>query len=362
MVLRSLRRTNAVAQVETPLSFAELEAHAEHIHALAELPPTEMKHFQDHMLLHTMRSNAQVPQSLQDHKTMFVISGSLDILQERDEGTSVYMSLGAGNFCSSSDLQDLNLGAKVGGNGLVMLALPENIWRTALCERQRDRSERIRRFCASLPFSNFDDAKCWPSARLEYYKGGSKIVHQGDPVRNLMWVEMGSCLAVVCSRGDTHVSSSSAPGVVPSHPLLCPLSTLDAGDGLGSLVHAIPDAFSLLLDSRTLRDTAKKMKDAVTPIDTTCSSATEDMTQVSWTPSQQWQWSVHVPYGQEAYIFSIPLKSCRHIVFQKDLISQAKLEARWWIKHLKSASVSQVHTHTHTRTKHIQNSHTLPLP
>ena len=81
-----------MAQVETrPLSFVELEAHAEHIHALAELPPTEMKHLQDHMLLHTMRSNAQVPQSLQDHKTMFVISGSLDILQERVLATSALL-------------------------------------------------------------------------------------------------------------------------------------------------------------------------------------------------------------------------------------------------------------------------------
>jgi hypothetical protein len=353
-----------VAQVETrQLSLAELEAHAEHIHALAELPLTELKHFQVHMLMISMRSNAHVPQSLRDHTTWFVISGSLEILQERDERTSderTYKSVGPGNHCSSSDLQDLNLWANVGGNGLVMLALPENIWRTALFERQRDRSERIRRFCTSLPFSNFDDAKSCPgqSARLEYYKSGSKIVHQGDPVRNLMWVETGSCLAVVCLRGDTHVSSSKF------------LSTLDAGDGLGSLVHAIPDAFSLLLDSRTLRASVKNMRDAFTPINTTCSitgmsssRATEDMTsQVSWTPSQEWQWSVHVPYGQEAYILSIPLNSCRHVVFHKALISKAKLEARWWIKQLKSASVSQVHTHTHTHTKHMQNSHTLSLP
>ena len=92
--------------------------------------------------MYKMRRNTQVPQSLRDHTTMFVISGSLEILQERDEGTYVYMSLG--NFCSSSDLQDLNLGTKVGGNDLVILALPENIWRTVLCERQRDMNERIR--------------------------------------------------------------------------------------------------------------------------------------------------------------------------------------------------------------------------
>ena len=86
--LRLAEHTNAaVEQVETrQLSFWELEAHAEHIHALAQLPLTELKHLQAHMLLHKIRSNEQVPESFRDHTTMFVISGSLEIFARTRRG------------------------------------------------------------------------------------------------------------------------------------------------------------------------------------------------------------------------------------------------------------------------------------
>jgi len=55
-----------------------------------------------------------------------------------------------------------------------------------------------------------------------------------------------------------------------------------------------------------------------------------------------WQWSVCVPEDGEAYILSAPLSLFRYAppAAAASLRARAKLEATWWIKQLKRASVS----------------------
>ena len=142
---------------------------------------------------------------------LFIVSGSLDTRQP--EHAQVYMSLTAGEFCCSSDLKDANLSAIAGSCGVVMLALPEKLWRTALYERDLDSQERIKKLSAMVSPSVPQGSQWLPAnLRLQRFKGGSVIVRQGDPVESMMWVERGLCVSVVCFRGDKHVSHDTLPG------------------------------------------------------------------------------------------------------------------------------------------------------
>eukprot|EP00277_Geminigera_cryophila_P021394 CAMPEP_0179480096 /NCGR_PEP_ID=MMETSP0799-20121207/58154_1 /TAXON_ID=46947 /ORGANISM="Geminigera cryophila, Strain CCMP2564" /LENGTH=328 /DNA_ID=CAMNT_0021292021 /DNA_START=202 /DNA_END=1184 /DNA_ORIENTATION=+ len=311
-------------KVETRLvSFAELEARAESIQVLASLPPTLLHQLHPRMLLHALKPCTEVPENLRENVALFVVSGSLDTFQP--EAQNAYMSLTAGNFCCASDLKDSNLGAKAGKTGLVILTLPQKIWLQALYERELDNNERIQKITASvIPLS----ATNWlpTNMRLTRYSSGSIIVRQGDPVEQLMWVERGSCAVLVCFRADSHVSKETLPGCHLAGPLVRSVSSLNAGDSLGGLVHVVPEAFSLLIDSRALK---------------TSISSHLSIKDVQW-QKQNWQWNVCVPTGGEVYVLSVPFMSSKRAPASVAAAfgARAKLEASWWIKQLKWATVA----------------------
>lgn len=165
------------------------------------------------------------------------------------------------------------------------------------------------------------------NAKLEHYKGGSTIVQQGDPLDHLLWVESGKCSAVVCF-GDCHVSPQTLPGV-PTAGCVRIVAQLTSGDSLGSLVHAMPGAWDLLVGSRTLN--------------TSVTRRTHPLGHDGFWQQSVWQWSVCVPQGEEVRILSYPLASCRLVAAAAAyaLTRRAKLEVKWWIAHLKNAAVSE---------------------
>jgi hypothetical protein len=167
--------------VETRLlSFAELEARAEHITALASLSVQQLQQLHPRILLHSLPAHAEFPENLRERVVIFMVSGSLDTFSPEGKPTEVFLSLKAGDFCSASDLLDSNLGAKAGSDGLVILTLPDRLWHSALHERERDSAQRLLSLSdevfpatPSAPHAHISHAKWLPtSMRLERFKGG----------------------------------------------------------------------------------------------------------------------------------------------------------------------------------------------
>jgi hypothetical protein len=321
----------------------ELEARTEQISALASLPQALLEQLHTRMLIHTLEARANLPEALSTSMALFVSSGSLDLVMHAEEQCDkqrIHMSLVRGDSCCASDLQVSNLSAKAGEHGVVLLTVPETQWSAALHERQLDDHHRMRRLGAAiLPLLSITDNRPPTNLRLNLFKGGSVIVRQGDPVTHLMWVERGSCVAVICFRGDKHVAEDTLPGH-STQPLVRAVASLNAQDALGALVHVVPEAMTLVRDSRTLRT-------SITPIVSASGTAMQTLQILPGSQSELkrkecWQWSVCVPEDGEAYILSAPLSLFRYAppAAAASFRARAKLEATWWIKQLKRASVS----------------------
>ena len=321
----------------------ELEARAEQIPALASLPQALLEQLHAGMLMHTLEACANLPEALSEHACIFVSSGSIDIVmhvEEQCDKQRVHVSLVRGDSCCASDLRVSNLSAKAGEHGVVLLTVPETLWSAALHDRQLDNHQRLRRLSAAILPLLAITGDCPPTnLRLNRFKGGSVIVRQGDPVTHLMWVERGSCVAVICFRGDKHVAEDTLPGH-STQPLVRAVASLNAQDALGALVHVVPEAMTLVRDSRTLRT-------SITPIVSASGTAMQTLQILPGSQSELkrkecWQWSVCVPEDGEAYILSAPLSLFRYAppAAAASFRARAKLEATWWIKQLKRASVS----------------------
>ena len=146
---------------------------------------------------------------------------------------------------------------------------------------------RIRRLIAAvLPC----DAGWQPTnTRMQYYRGGSVIVRQGDPVESLSWLERGCLSCITCFRGD-HVSQDTKPGQHGAAPLLRSVAWLRAGDSLGAMAHSHPDAFDVLRECTALRT-------CLTPAKAGAGGVARVL----------WRWSVCVPQGHEAWVMSCAL-------------------------------------------------------